>query len=424
MTSAARITAFAVSAEGDRLATAHDDGTVRVTDVATAAPVLAVEAEARAVALDPDGRLVVTGHEETVVWSTETGAEVARIHAGFPTSTLAFGPGNRLLVTGSESRTAVLHPDGAVTTLPYDGNVFAAAFAGERVVTVSTITIGGETRGDDDLRVWDAGNVVSRIARAEHGVFALGGRLLADAAGAEVVVRDVESGAETHRLDAGATVTELRFSPDAGRLAVVTGERVRAWDLTTSAPGPERDIGDAWIAGVDPAGRYLAVHAGVYSGAWLLDLEDGRRLSADDTSHVDLDRRGALRRAGRRPRPRRGARAPVRRPRRGPAPQRVRRGILAGRGARRDVRGRRVAPRLGAAGRRRGRAHGPRRQAVLPVLQRRRLAPRGVVRRRLGVGLDVAAGGPRRRGARPRGPRPHARGARGLPPRGGVACAP
>ena len=128
---------------------------MRVTDVATAGAVLAVEADARAVALDADGRLVVTGHEETVIWSTETGAEVARIHAGFPTGTLAFGPGNRLLVNGSECGTAVLDPDGAVTTLPYDGSVFAAAWEGDRVVTVATVSIGGETRGDYDLRVWD-----------------------------------------------------------------------------------------------------------------------------------------------------------------------------------------------------------------------------------------------------------------------------
>lgn len=292
MAASTQITAFAVAAGGERLATAHDDGTVRVTDVATAAPVLAVEADARAVALDPEGRLVATGHEETVVWSTETGAEVARILAGFPTTTLAFGPGGRLLVTGSESGTAVLGPDGVVAALPYDGPVFASAWQGDRVVTVSTISIGGETRGDHDLRVWEEGRVASRIARPEQGVLALDGRLLADAAGAEVVVRDVATGAATHRLAAVADVTGLAFSPGGERLAVVAGNRVRVWDLATSAPGPERDVGDAWIGDVDPAGRYLAVHGGGLSSAWLLDVDDGRTISTADTSHVDLDAGG------------------------------------------------------------------------------------------------------------------------------------
>ena len=97
ISSATAIRAFAVSADGDRLATAHDDGTVRLTDVATASTVLAVEAEARAVAVAPDGNLVVTGDEETVVWSAYTGAEIAHAQVGFPTGGLAFGPAQLLV---------------------------------------------------------------------------------------------------------------------------------------------------------------------------------------------------------------------------------------------------------------------------------------------------------------------------------------
>ena len=106
------------------------------------------------------------------------------------------------------------------------------------------------------------------------------------------MIRDVASGEATQRLAGGAEVTGLAFSPGGGRLAVVAGDRVRVWDLATSAPGPERDFGDAWIGGVDPAGRYLAVSGSGLSSAWLLDLEDGRSLSTADTSHVDLDAAG------------------------------------------------------------------------------------------------------------------------------------
>ena len=170
-------------------------------------------------------------------------------------------------------------------------------------MTVSTPSFGtAGTRGDADLRVWDVAKreVVSRIARAdEHGHFALSadGRRLAVATGAEVEVRDVATGAGTHRLAAGAEVKELAFSPDGERLAVVAGDGlVRVWELATSEAGPERQLGDAWIAGVDPAGRYLAVSARQYSGAWLLDLELDRTLVVEGieqpTNHAKLDALG------------------------------------------------------------------------------------------------------------------------------------
>jgi WD40 repeat protein len=304
ITSATPVRTFAVSPDGDRLATAHDDGTVRLTDVATASTVLAVEADARAVALGADGHLVVTGDDATVVWSAETGAEIARAQVGFPI-TLAFGP-DRLMVSGGDSSLVLLSTnDGGVTSLPHEGPVLGAAFVpgGRRVVTVSGAGIGSEGhRGDDDLRVWDVAErtVVSRIARAELGVFALSpdGRRLADATAAEVEVRDVATGDITHRLTAGAEVTELKFAPDGERLAVVAGDAlVRVWDLADAEPeaGPERRLDNAWIAAVDPAGRYLAVQGSGYFSAWLLDLELDRKIVADveqSTYHAELDPAG------------------------------------------------------------------------------------------------------------------------------------
>ena len=171
--------------------------------------------------------------------------------------------------------------------------------------------------------MWDVAKreVVSRIARADElGVFALSpdGRRLAVATGA--------AGRGPRRRDRRGHVPARRgrrgqglaFSPDGERLAVVAGDRlVRVWDLATSEPGPERQLGDAWISGVDPAGRYLAVSARQHSGAWLLDLELDRTLVVEGieqpTTHAKLDAARALRRADDRPRARRGARAPFRR---------------------------------------------------------------------------------------------------------------
>jgi dipeptidyl aminopeptidase/acylaminoacyl peptidase len=212
----------------------------------------------------------------------------------------------RLLVAAGETGVTLLDPEsGGVTSLPHDGGVLTAAFApGGRVVTVSTSRFGSDgERGDDDLRVWDLANrtILSRIARNERGIFALSpdGRRFADATGrAQVEVRDVATGATTHEIAAEGLVGELVFSPDGARLAVVAGDRmmVRVWDLATSTPGPERRVGGAWVAAVDPAGRYLAVSSHASSATWLLDLELGRKLEVDGieqaTNHAVLDAAG------------------------------------------------------------------------------------------------------------------------------------
>ena len=194
----------ALAADGERVATAHPDGTVRVTRTADASPVLTVEAtRPRAVALDAHGRLVVSTDDETVVWSTEAGAEIAKVQVGFPTGRVAFGPDDRLLAKGSE-RTCVLAPDGTVTAIPDEPHVFDAHIGPAGIATVANITYGSEgTSGDHDLRLWDLdGLLLQRHARADHTTFALDGHRIADADGNTIEIRDVASGELIHRLDA------------------------------------------------------------------------------------------------------------------------------------------------------------------------------------------------------------------------------
>ena len=291
VSSSSRIGAFALSESGERLVTAHEDGTVRLTETATAAPVLAVEARPEAVALDPGGRLIVATRDETLTWGVETGAEVAKVEVGFP-GALAFGPGALLLANGG-NRVVVLAPDGTVTPLPHDVGAFGAAFAPGGVVTVANMRIGSSERGDHDLRVWDlaTGTVTRRVARPEHTTFALNGGLIAEAVDGGVEIREIDSATTRQRLATAEPATALTFSPGGERLAVVSGDRVRVFDLATGAGGPERALGDAYVSAVDAGGRYLAVR-GSMSGM-LVDLDQpDRTLAPPNTNSVALDEGG------------------------------------------------------------------------------------------------------------------------------------
>lgn len=286
VTSPTRIVAFAVAADGDRVATAHVDGTVRVTATATNAPVLAVEARRpSAVALDGQGRLVVSTTDETVVWGIEAGAEVAKVQVGFP-SGATFGPANRLLVKGSDS-TCILAPDGTVRPIHADGLTFTADIGPAGITTIANISHGTRgTIGDHDLRLWDFdGRLIRRDPRTDSTMVALDGRRIAEAVGGDMVrIRDVASGDVTRVVDAGADVIGLALAGE--RLAVVTGGNLgRVWDLATGQPGPVRTLPEAWVAAVDPYGRYL-----VSGGGRLVDLAHPDRII--QAHRVELDPQG------------------------------------------------------------------------------------------------------------------------------------
>lgn len=287
VTSPTRIRALGLARDGKQVATAHEDGTVRVTDTATGAPLLAIEARPREAAFDAAGRLVVSGDRETVTWSTETGAEVAKVQVGFPAGRLAFDAANRLLVKGSR-QPSVIAPNGTVLTIPHEANMFDAAIGPAGVLTVASITIGnGGVTGDHDLRVWDPNDarLVRHVARAPHTTFALHGRLIADAVENTVEIRDVMTDEVLHRLTAADLVINLTFSARGERLAVVTrGDRVRVWDPGSEQTGPERTLPGSCVYAVDPSGRYLA------TSDRLIDVEHADHELRAHT--VELDPRG------------------------------------------------------------------------------------------------------------------------------------
>ena len=98
--------------DGKRLLTASEDGTARLWDAQTGAPLKALSGHRRPVrfaAFSRDGRLVVTTSLDRTarVWDAETGEAVAVLEGhGDTVSRAAFSPDGRLVATASADDTA------------------------------------------------------------------------------------------------------------------------------------------------------------------------------------------------------------------------------------------------------------------------------------------------------------------------------
>jgi WD40 repeat protein len=242
----APVWSVALSPDGKRLATASQDGMVKVWDVATGKQLLALQVFSSStllkggvngVAFSPDGKLLATGSDDAQVrlWDPVTG-QLIRTLSGHtdPVLMVSFSPDGTRLGSASADETAKVWdvPTGRelLTLQGHTDSVRSITFSPDN----KRISTGSD---DGTARIWDGktGNELLKIQDLGPGIMSPDGTKVA-------TFRNVWDAATGNQLVGfngpinGHTnlVYNEAYSPDGAHIATVSRDRTaKVWDATT-----------------------------------------------------------------------------------------------------------------------------------------------------------------------------------------------
>jgi WD40 repeat protein len=236
------VTAVSFSADAARVVTASEDGTARVWDAATGAPLtpwLHHPAPVSLARIRGDGARILTVAGDTVrIWEvTASPPPPIQLHCGDRINDAAFSADGERVVTASDDRTARLWS--ARTGQP----VIPPLVHGSRVLTVELSR--------------DGERIATTVSDAR------GGALWNAKTGARIVELEVDPMADTGPLPPGhlSLATSAIFSPDSRRLLTTGTDSVALlWDATTGTTVGQPLQHDSWVmsAAFRPDGAQVA----------------------------------------------------------------------------------------------------------------------------------------------------------------------